>query len=204
MVAVTTLSFLASIVASYSLCDKTNYPYAGQSISIKLVPTVVGVQINNQTVQTGVSGSVSIVDGCDIQLSSDFTLSSGLTCYWYGGQINGPKDGSDGITLSTSPVTSGTAGAIFPFVTSAGNFVSFKDFSQFRLFHKDSQTVIATADITAGVSTRVVGSAPNATSTTSVATATANSAVATPTKNSAIQNNFWIAYAILLLNSLGN
>ena len=61
-----TLAFLLSAVSSYSLCDKADYPYAGQSVTIKLVQVVTGVQFNNQTIQPGVAGSITIVDGCDV------------------------------------------------------------------------------------------------------------------------------------------
>lgn len=86
-----------------------------------------------------------------------------LSCVWVGGKINGPASGSDGITLSKVDVDSSSAGKQFPFISTPGNFVSFKDFNQFRLFNLASKVVIATADITIGSSVQVVGSAPNVT-----------------------------------------
>ncbi|KAJ3251503.1 hypothetical protein HK103_002371 [Boothiomyces macroporosus] len=99
------------------------------------------------------------------QLSNDFTMNPLLSCVWVGGKINGPASGSDGITLSKVDVDSSSAGKQFSFISTAGNFVSFKDFNQFRLFNLASKVVIATADITIGSSVQVVGSAPNVTTT---------------------------------------
>ncbi|KAJ3317497.1 hypothetical protein HDV06_001526 [Boothiomyces sp. JEL0866] len=167
------IAILFPVIAAYSLCDKSNYPYAGQTITVQIVPTISAIPLNNQSILTGVSGSITIVDGCDFQLNADFTMNADLSCIWVGGKINGPKDGSDGVTLSKFPVTSSSGGKVFPFISTAGNFVSFKDFNQFRLFNQASLAVIATADITFGSSVRVLGSAPNATTTTVAATQSA-------------------------------
>ncbi|KAJ3271369.1 hypothetical protein HDV01_006874 [Terramyces sp. JEL0728] len=193
---------LASLAAGYSLCDKANYPYSGQSVTIRLVPTANAIQFNNQSVQTGVSGSITIVDGCDFQLSSDFTLNSVLTCTWFGGNINGPKDGLDGITLSNAPVTSASGGTAYQLISTPGNFVSFKDFTQFRLFHQPSQTLIATGDITVGTSTRVIGSAPNATSTSSGATTVTTGAKPAATTSSAVGMRSFLGLTFILFSLL--
>ncbi|KAJ3254670.1 hypothetical protein HK103_007009 [Boothiomyces macroporosus] len=189
-----TLLALVPLAASYSLCDKTNYPYSGQTVTVTLNPSPGTITFRNQSIDPAVSGSITIVDGCSFQLSKDFTMNSLLTCTWVGGKINGPKDGSDGLTLSNTQVTSASGGAVFQFITSVGNYASYKDFNQFRLYHVASQNVIATADINVGSNGRVFGSAPsnstNATTTTTTTTTAARTATiapaATTTTNSAI------------------
>ncbi|KAJ3271370.1 hypothetical protein HDV01_006875 [Terramyces sp. JEL0728] len=141
---------IVPLTASYSLCDKTNYPYAGQSVTLTINPLPGTITFNNQSISPGVSGSITIVDGCSFQLSKDFTMNSLLTCVWVGGKINGPADGSDGIGLSSTKVTSSSGGAVFQFITSVGNYASYKDFTQFRLYHEASMNVIAIADINTG------------------------------------------------------
>ncbi|KAJ3268669.1 hypothetical protein HDV01_002399 [Terramyces sp. JEL0728] len=181
-----------SAAAGYSLCDKANYPYAGQSVTVTLVPTISEISLNDQSIFTQVSGSITIVDGCNFKLSDDFTMNPLLSCIWAGGKINGPKSGSDGITLSKAAVTSASAGKVFPFVSTSGNFVSYKDFTQFRLFSQASGVVIATADITYSSSVRVVGSVQNTTAATSTLSASNTGTATNTTTNSAIQQNSWL------------
>jgi hypothetical protein len=129
----------------YRLCNKDNYPFSGQSVVIPLIPSAAQtIVVNGVSVPVSVQGQIRIIDGCSFEVIN-FTLLGSYSGVWFGG--NGTE--SDGYRLSTAPVISsqGSLNTTYQFITDAGSWVSYYDFTQFRLFEVNSLTLLATADL---------------------------------------------------------
>ncbi|KAJ1337132.1 hypothetical protein BSLG_006605 [Batrachochytrium salamandrivorans] len=150
------VTLLASGSASaYSLCNTANYPYAGQSVSVKILKTTTTVFGSTPIT---IAGTVSIVDGCNFSLN-EFTFSGVPSVSVYGGIGNGAqavKLVATTINAPSSPLTQ-----TLTFITTSGSYVSYQDFSQFRFYDEVNNLLIGTADI------------PNAVISTSSTTTTA-------------------------------
>jgi hypothetical protein len=123
------------------------------------------------------------------------------TTKWYGGNGNDPN----GVTLSDTPVNPSAGGGTqsFSFRTTVGAAVSFKDFTEFRLFDEQSKILIAKAQVPANLQS---GSGSEPSKTSSSATAGASSTKTTTTsqsvsvnKNSASSASSTIAMSILFI-----
>ena len=127
--------------------------------SIPIVPALTGSVIK-------VSGSIFIIDGCNFGVR-DFVFINGDESYWYGGY----KGSSDGFTLSQQYIyaSANPSTQRFPLVQTAGAQTNFNGFNEFRLFSKNLNLVVATADMSA------IGAAP----------ATAERKNASPTQSAA-------------------
>jgi hypothetical protein len=138
---------LITSALSYRRCDRERYPFAGQNVTVPIMTTATQViQVNNVSVPVTVGGSIRVVDGCTFEVLN-FTLSGSFTGAWFGG------NGTDvnGYRLSSRPVASSQAPSTtrYEFIMNAGSWVSYFDFTQFRLFEVNSNAVIATADLPA-------------------------------------------------------
>ncbi|KAJ3314709.1 hypothetical protein HDV04_005715 [Boothiomyces sp. JEL0838] len=145
------LSALASSVAAYSLCNPTNYPYAGLSVTnIPILSTVTqSLTVGGKSVPVTVSGSISVVDGCNFA-TKDLAF-SGPASIEFVGRLASDTTGDGAVLLSTAQVSasSSPSSQTYTFVSTAGNWVSYNDFDIIELFDPVSKAVIGTATLPA-------------------------------------------------------
>ncbi|KAI8927012.1 hypothetical protein BC831DRAFT_454187 [Entophlyctis helioformis] len=159
---------LAATASAYSLCNAAVNPYANRTLSIPIVGARA-TGANNAPLT--VSGTISVVDGCTFSINN--LAFSGVPAIVIFGGV--PPD-TNGVRLAAEKFTAPAPGAPInrnvTFISTAGNWVSYTDFVQFRLFDEDNQLLVATADIpnpitpstarTAAASVSVPASVPTA------------------------------------------
>ena len=138
---------LATLVSSYSLCSRTDYQYKNQTTTSTFTNSATRqFQLQGQTINVQVSGTVEVVDGCSFKITNLVLSGGNYTASIFGGIIGSGQTAvrlTDGtITSSDKPQTQ-----TFEFIQAAGSAVSYADFNQFRLFVIDAQAMIATADL---------------------------------------------------------
>ena len=91
-----------------------------------------------------VKGNLVITDKCNFE-SRNFTFINARESYWMGGK----KGSKDGITVSDQFVYPSAFPATFkyPLRQAVGAEVNFKSFDEFRLFERDTNTLIAVASM---------------------------------------------------------
>jgi hypothetical protein len=145
-----------------------------------LVPSATrSINVDNVTVAVQVKGTIRVIDGCSFQVS-DLTLLGPKSSVWYGG--NGTA--VDGIRLSEATIPESQAGynETFTFIQTAGSWVAYEDFTQFRLFDVATLSLLATADLPSR--------STNTSSTTLPNTGSGNSTTGTsPTSPSPVTTN---------------
>ena len=148
------LATSAALVQGYSLCNPSEYPYAGKNVSAPLVMAL------DSTSPYRASGSIRVVDGCTFEVVG-FNYANGGTSGWYGGFAGD----ANGVTLSDTKfgTTSAATTQQFKFRTSAGSAVSYLDFNQFRLYDETNKILVATADIPAEFNPPKTGPTPGST-----------------------------------------
>ncbi|KAI8915740.1 hypothetical protein EDD86DRAFT_243722 [Gorgonomyces haynaldii] len=130
-------AFLQTISA-YGLCDKNNVPPGvGQAFTIGATATK-NVLIDGQLVPVTVSGTITPVDGCTFR-ATNVQITGVSSAYFYGGN----SSSTDAVTLSKTPIRSDTpfTGDV-TFVSTPGDWVSYKDFNEFRLYDPASKAFI--------------------------------------------------------------
>lgn len=134
---------LVSAQVTYTKCDSKVYPFANSATKVS-APIVQTASVTKSNSPITISGSVDVVDGCTFAVTNFRFLGAGET-YWYGAK----KGATDGILLTEDFVYSGDVASnrTYKFRTTAGAEASYYDFSQFRLFEKYTNTLIAVADL---------------------------------------------------------
>ncbi|KAI8902496.1 hypothetical protein BC833DRAFT_573022 [Globomyces pollinis-pini] len=185
------LTTLFAIANAYSLCNKDRHPHAGKSVSAPLVPTsTTALNVNDTMVAVTVSGTIEVVDGCTFSAKNLVVEPSSVRGQWFGGAVGST---SDGIRLSADPITASSRPSTkeYKFITTAGSWVSYTDFQQFRLYDTVSKAVLATADLPISVGSNPAsppGSAPGAYPNDPKATGTAQAPKPTTTNGSIMSN----------------
>ncbi|KAJ2997576.1 hypothetical protein HDV02_005388 [Globomyces sp. JEL0801] len=157
------LTALFAIANAYSLCNKDRHPHAALNVN----DTMVAFSAKNLVVEP-----------------------SSVRGQWFGGAVGST---SDGIRLSADPITASSRPSTkeYKFITTAGSWVSYTDFQQFRLYDTVSKAVLATADLPISVGSNPAsppGSAPGAYPNDPKATGTAQAPKPTTTNGSIMSN----------------
>jgi hypothetical protein len=80
------LLLLTGLAQAYSLCNPSNYPWKGLTVSVPLVQSITKTFLfQGQTIAIpSISGSIQIVDGCTFRLVN-FTMNApaALNLQWY-------------------------------------------------------------------------------------------------------------------------
>eukprot|EP00842_Homolaphlyctis_polyrhiza_P002454 jgi/Hompol1/3209/HPOL_001590-RA len=135
--------FFVSAVAAYSQCNTANYPYAGRNVSFPITK-VIGAGVAGQPVS--VTGTITITNGCGFSVSG-FSFTGAPSASWFGG-VGGS---ALGVRLTTDKFPAATIlpnqTYTYTFISTVGNWISYTDFTQFRLFDEDHQLLIAIGNI---------------------------------------------------------
>lgn len=190
-----TLSILAALAATtsaYSNCATAAYPYTGKTFAPIPFRAVAQTNPKAGNARVSVNGTIQIIDKCNYSLANvSFTGAPYVKIY--GGFIGSTM----GYTLNQEMLMNSTvspAGTTkqFPFVSSAGDWVSYNDFNEFRVFDVTNNFLLAVADIPGGIPSP--NTIPPVTSTTPTASPTASPAA--KASNSADLNNAGSMFAI--------
>jgi hypothetical protein len=128
--------------AAYELCDKIKYPYAGRNVSVAITASATkSITVDGANVPVTIGGTITVVDGCTFQLS-DFVLSGPKSVQWFGASSNTDPAA---VRLTNDDVPATTKGGVFTFITSAGNWVSYNDFTQINVYDAASKSVVGHA-----------------------------------------------------------
>ncbi|KAJ3355483.1 hypothetical protein HDU91_005672 [Kappamyces sp. JEL0680] len=166
-----------SQVSAYSLCNPTNYPYKGQSlVSIPIKATATKVTPAGDAITVG--GSISVIDGCSFSVSGLFFTGPQNATFF--GAKTATSDGVDSIRLISNTInaTATPFDANYTFITTAGNWASYVDFTQFRLYDPVLKVTIGTADLPSQGTTSSTSSAAASSSSSSTATSSTTSSTA--------------------------
>ena len=155
---------LASVALAYNLCDTANYRYAGKKVHATIVPSAAkSIVVNGKQTLVSVVGEITIVDGCHFSVSG-LKITGPKTFNWYGAYS---ETDQAAVKLTEGPFDAlTTTNGVFTFIQTAGNWVSYDDFSQFNLFDPVSNTVIGIAKIVGGSPPASTGAAVGKTVTT--------------------------------------
>ncbi|KAJ3251047.1 hypothetical protein HK103_002912 [Boothiomyces macroporosus] len=192
------LSTLAASVSAYSLCNPTNYPYKGQTVSVPIQPAAAAVIVNQITVPVTVSGNIKVIDGCTFAVSN--LAFSGPSFIQFVGRLNSDTTGAKAVLLTSAlvPATIMT-NAQYTFVQTAGNWVSYNDFDIIELFDPASKSVIGVANMPAKpVVTTSAAASTSRTTAPAAAAATTGGKTSDSTKATIAGISAFICLAVLL------